>query len=101
MTTSRQKAIGSQAERNVAARFKNGRRVGMDGGPIDVIAEPYALQVKCSTRPLSLNAIQGALDKIPAGALLRGVVVIDRPGSGKRTRYLITFDLDEFVQWHG
>ncbi len=46
MTTSRSKAIGSAAERVVAAAL-DGRRVGMDGGPVDVIVDGYLdVQVK-------------------------------------------------------
>ncbi len=73
----------------------------MDGGPIDVIAEPFALQVKCSRVPLSVAAIHKALDRIPAGKMLPGVVIIDRPGQGQRVRRSIVFDLEEFVEWYG
>lgn len=101
MTTSRSKAVGSQAEREVAYRFKNGRRVGMDGGPVDVIAEPFYLQVKCTFRALSMNKIREALVKMPAGNHLRGVVTVSRPGMGFKAQRSITFDLDEFTEWYG
>ena len=99
MTTSRQKAAGSAAERDVA-RLLRGRRV-MTYGPVDVVAEPYAVQVKATTIPLSLNAARGCIERIPYDpSALRAFVQISRPGRGGRTQRLIVFDLDEFAQWH-
>lgn len=101
MTTSRSKAIGSAAERAVAAAL-GGERVGMDGGPVDVIVDGYLdVQVKCVKSLPSLAAVLGYLEAIPKGDLLRSVVVVTRPGSGRRAIRTITFDLDEFADWHG
>lgn len=101
MTTSRQKAIGSAAERAVAAAL-DGRRVGMDGGPVDVIVDGYLdVQVKTVRSLPSLAAVTGYIEAIPKGERLRACVVVSRPGSGKRAVRTITFDLDEFREWHG
>ena len=100
MTTSRQKAAGSAAERRVAGML-NGRRVGMDGGPVDVIVDDYlALQVKTLKSLPSLREISDMIDKMPIGFILRGVVVIGREGRGRRGVRTITFDLDEWAAWH-
>lgn len=100
MTTSRQKAIGSAAERAVAAAL-DGRRVGMDGGPVDVIVEGYLdVQVKCVKELPSLAAVIGYLEAIPDRDRLRACVVVTRPGPGHRAIRTITFDLDEFASWH-
>jgi hypothetical protein len=100
MTTSRQKAVGSQAERDVAKAL-GGVRVGMDGGPTDVVIPDYAyIQVKKVKNLPSLNSIAVMLAIMPTD-LLRGVVVIERAGQGKRGSRTITFDLDEWAQWHG
>lgn len=100
MTTSRSKAIGSAAERAVAVAL-DGRRVGMDGGPVDVIVDGY-LDVQCkAVRTLpSLAAVIGYLDAIPKGDRLRACVAVTRPGPGHRGVRTITFDLDEFARWH-
>jgi hypothetical protein len=100
MTTSRSKAVGSAAERVVAAAL-DGRRVGMDGGPIDVIVDGYLdVQVKAVKSLPSLAAVIGYLQTIPKGDRLRACVVVTRPGSGKRAVRTITFDLDDFAEWH-
>ena len=100
MTTSRAKAIGSAAER-VVARMIGGRRT-YGYGPVDVQSGMFDLQVKQLSTPPSLNAIRGWLAAIPyRGDRLRGVVVLDRPGSGFATRRTITFDLAEFAEWYG
>ncbi len=80
MTTSRSKAIGSAAERIVAAAL-HGERVGMNGGPVDVLVDGY-------------------LEAIPKGDRLRACVVVTRPGQGHKAIRTITFDLDEFSSWH-
>jgi hypothetical protein len=99
MTTSRQKAVGSAAEREVAALLGGQRVYGY--GPIDVIVTGYsALQVKKRAGDPSLQAIVKALDAMST-SLLRGYVVIHRAGQGKRGRRTITFDLDEYALWHG
>ena len=101
MTTSRQKAIGSAAERSVAYAL-DGRRVGMDGGPVDVIVDGYMdVQVKAVKTLPSLAAVLGYLAAIPKGERLRSVAVVTRPGPGKKAIRTITFDLDEFAAWHG
>ena len=100
MTTSRQKAVGSAAERMVAARVK-GVRVGMDGGPVDVLMADYAqLQVKNVKTAPSLTAIRAMIDAMPK-PLLRAVVVIERAGRGRTGNRTITFDFDEWTEWHG
>ena len=101
MTTSRQKAIGSAAERAVAYAL-DGQRVGMDGGPVDVIVEGYMdVQVKSVKALPSLAAVIGYLAAIPTRDRLRACVVVGRPGKGHKAVRTITFDLDEFAQWHG
>jgi hypothetical protein len=107
MTTSRQKAIGSAAERRIAALL-GGRRVGQDGGPVDVTVGDYlSVQVKSYRTPPSLREVVGFLDamrRIPdeRDALpLRAVVVEERKGRGQRSVRTITFDLDEWIEWHG
>jgi hypothetical protein len=105
MTTSRQKAAGSAAERAVA-KLLGGIRVGMDGGPVDVIVPGYlALQVKTVKSLPSLLAVSDMIDRMipieewPIG--MRAVVVIQRAGSGRRGSRTITFDLDDWAAWHG
>jgi hypothetical protein len=104
MTTSRSKAIGSEAERRIAA-ILGGTRVGMDGGPVDVIVGDYlAVQVKSLRTAPSLTAVIGMLEAIPqpiAEPPLRAVVVQTRPGAGRRSVRTITFLLDEWASWHG
>lgn len=101
MTTSRQKAIGSAAER-VVARKLGGRRRGQDYGPVDVEAGNLELQVKALTIQPSLNAIRAMVDGIPKSEhRLRGAVIADRPGRGRRVRWTIIFDLDEYADWYG
>lgn len=100
MTTSRSKAKGSAAERDVA-RIVGGRRVGMDGGPVDVVVGEYlALQVKSLRVMPSMNEVRKYLDAIPVSSRLRGAVVQDRPGTGHKIRSTITFDLEEWAEWH-
>jgi hypothetical protein len=100
VTTSRQKAAGSAGEREVA-RLLGGRRVGMDGGPTDVVVDGYAhLQVKTVAALPSLKAIRGMIEAMPAD-LLRGAVVIERAGRGRRGVRVVVFDLDEYARWHG
>lgn len=101
MTTSRQKAAGSAAERVVAAAL-DGRRVGMDGGKVDVIVDGYMdIQVKTLKALPSLAAVIGYLDAMPRSERLRSAVVVTRPGRGGKAIRTITFDLDEFAAWHG
>ena len=101
MTTSRQKAIGSAAERVVAAKL-GGSRKGWDYGPVDVEAGNLQLQVKVLTIQPSLNAIRAMIDRIPYDeTMLRGAVIGTRPGAGGRVRWSIVFDLDEYAQWYG
>lgn len=103
MTTSRQKAIGSAAERVIRAAFGDeATRVGQAGGPVDVIVEGYLeLQVKNVKQLPSLNALMGMIKAIPQNGHLRAAVVIERPGRGRKAMRTITFDLDEFAEWHG
>lgn len=101
MTSSPNKARGSAAEREVA-RLVGGRRVGMDGGPVDVVMDDYAhLQVKKLLTMPSLRAVGDMLYLMPRAGFLRGVVIIGRAGQGIRGRRTITFDLDEWSEWHG
>jgi hypothetical protein len=83
----------------------------MDGGPVDVIVGDYlAIQVKSLRTLPSLKAVVAMLYAIPRRMHegmesetqpLRAVVVQDRPGPGKRAVRTITFDLDEWMEWHG
>jgi hypothetical protein len=101
VTTSRQKAVGSEGERAVA-RIVGGRRVGQDGGPVDVIVDGYlALQVKRTKGQPSLDACAAMIEKMGWRPELRGVVAINRPGGGRRARRLVVFDLAEWAEWHG
>lgn len=101
MTTSRQKAVGSACERMVADLL-GGVRVGMDGGPVDVLVGAYAqLQVKNLATLPSLHAVRRMLEAMPAGERMRGVVVVERAGQGRRGSRTITFDLDDWAAWHG
>jgi hypothetical protein len=100
MTTSKQKAIGSAAERRIAALL-GGVRVGMDGGPVDVIVGDYlSVQVKNVKGLPSLREAVGYIEAMPVGRL-RAAVVVERAGSGRRGLRTITFDLDEWITWHG
>ena len=100
MTTSSQKRIGSASERAVAALL-GGKRIGMDGGPVDVVIPDYAwIQVKNVKAAPSMNAI-GKMIRLMPSNLLRGVVVIERAGQGVRGSRTITFDLDDYAAWHG
>lgn len=99
MTSSKQKVVGSAAEREVA-ELLGGHRVG-GYGPVDVIVTGYsAIQVKKHKGQPSLNTIRAGLEAMST-SLLRGYVVIERAGQGKRGSRTITFDLDEYAAWHG
>jgi hypothetical protein len=100
VTTSRQKAIGSAAERIVAAKL-GGIRKGWDYGPVDVEAGNLQLQVKALTVQPSLNAIRAMIERIPRDStMLRGAVIANRPGPGQRVKWSIVFDLDEYAEWY-
>lgn len=100
VTTSHQKAVGSAGERRVAGML-GGRRVGMDGGPIDVIVDGYlSVQVKTVAHLPSLAVCKKHIDAIPAGDHIRASVIVERPGSGRIGRKFIVMDLDEFSEWH-
>jgi len=100
MTTSRQKAVGSACERMVA-NLLGGVRVGQDGGPVDVLLGQYAaLQVKNLATLPSLNAVRAMLEAMPEDGRMRGVVVVERAGRGRRGLRTITFDLDDWAAWH-
>ena len=99
MTTSKQKARGSAAERAVAARLQ-GQRVGMDGGPTDVIVPGYCnIQVKNVKTMPSMAAMLDMIDRMPDD-VLRAVVIIPREGRGHKARSTITFELDAWAEWH-
>lgn len=75
--------------------------MGQDGGPVDVILPGYAsIQVKTLKNLPSLTAIMDMLTKMPTG-VLRAVVILERKGQGRKGLRTITFDLDEWVDWHG
>src|SRR3954468_17406351 len=98
MTTSRSKAADSAAERVVAAALA-GRRVGHDGGPVDVIVDGYLdVQVKAVKSLPSLAAVIGYLLAIPPSERLRSCVVVTRPGSGGKAVRTITFLLEDWIQ---
>lgn len=92
MTSSRSKATGSAAERAVAQAL-DGIRVGMDGGPVDVVLPDCAdLQVKAVKSPPSLAAVVGYIETIPRrDDRLRACVVVSRPGPGRKALRTITF----------
>lgn len=100
MTTSRSKAKGSRAERLVA-EVMGGVRVGMDGGPVDVVVPGYAnVQVKAMAIQPSLNECRSMIEAMPEG-LLRAVVVVPSPGRGHVAKPLIVMELREWREWHG
>lgn len=100
MTTSRQKAVGSAGERRVAGML-GGRRVGQDGGPVDVVVDGYlSLQVKTVQRLPSLTVCRRHIDAIPKGEHIRASVIVERAGQGRVGRKFIVMDLDEFSEWH-
>lgn len=92
VTSSRSKATGSAAERAVAQAL-DGIRVGMDGGPVDVVLPDCAdLQVKAVKSPPSLAAVVGYIETIPRrDDRLRACVVVSRPGPGRKALRTITF----------
>jgi hypothetical protein len=101
VTTSRQKAVGSAGERRVAGSLR-GRRIGQDGGPVDVVVDGYLnVQVKTVARLPSLNVCRSHIDAIPMGDEIRASVILYRQGSGHPMRGFIVMDLDEFAEWHG
>jgi len=92
---------GNGAELDVA-RAIGGRKVGPLGHPWDVEVPGYArLQVKKLARWPSVAAVLAWLDAIPVADPLRGVVVVQAAGQGKRGRRVVLFDFDEYVRWHG
>jgi hypothetical protein len=100
VTTSYQKAVGSAGERRVAGML-GGRRVGMDGGPVDVVVDGYLnIQVKTVAHLPSLNVCRKHIDAIAKGDHIRASVIVERPGSGRIGRKFIVMDLDEFADWH-
>lgn len=99
MTTSKQKAAGSEAERYVARKIGGERLYGY--GPVDVTNGSMDVQVKAVALPPSLNAVRHYLAAMPDRGRLRAVVVIERPGAAFRARRTITFDFDEWVEWYG
>jgi hypothetical protein len=100
VTTSRQKAIGSRGERRVAGALA-GRRVGQDGGPVDVVVDGYLhVQVKTVARLPSLNVCRKHIDAIPKGDHIRASVIVQRLGQGFPSRGYVVMDLDEFSEWH-
>jgi hypothetical protein len=100
MTTSRQKAIGSAAERDVAYRLGGERTLGY--GPIDVHTPAFNVQVKCTTSMFSLNFARKCIELIPyRDDRLRGFVQVSRSGRGVPAKRTIVFDLDEFSEWYG
>lgn len=100
MSTSRQKAVGSAGERRVAGML-GGRRIGQDGGPVDVIVDGYlSVQVKTVAHLPSLNVCRRHIDAIPKGDHIRASVIVERAGPGRPARKFIVMDLDEFADWH-
>lgn len=101
MTSSLAKRTGSQGERRVAGMLK-GRRIGQDGGPVDVKVDGYLnVQVKTVARLPSLNLCRAHIDAIPVGPEIRASVILYRQGSGHPLRGFVVMDLDEFADWHG
>ena len=78
----------------------SGMQVG--GGPVDVIVDDYlSVQVKNLATLPSLAAVEAMLEAMEdISDRLRCVVVLQRAGSGRKGVRTITFDLDEWVEWH-
>lgn len=92
---------GGKAELDVA-RLVGGRKVGPLGLPWDVEIAGYArLQSKKLDTWPSVNQILAWLAAIPAEPELRGVVILEAAGRGKRGRAVIVFDAAEWARWHG
>ena len=99
MTTSKQKAAGSEAERYVARKIGGQRLYGY--GPVDVSNGSMDVQVKAVSIAPSLNAVRKYIADMPEQGKLRAAVVIERPGAAFRARRTITFDFDEWCEWYG
>lgn len=86
---------GNSIELSVAKMIE-GKRVGMFGGKVDVENGHLQLQIKSgATFPERIwdliQSIEYHADK------LRGVVHVSTEGSGTKRRYIITFDLEEYI----
>lgn len=73
-----------------------GKRVGMFGGKVDVENDHLQLQIKSGgTFPERIwdliQSIEYRADR------LRGAVHVSTEGSGTKRRYMITFDLEEYI----
>lgn len=94
---------GRRAELDVARSIPGGRKMGSLGLPWDVEVGTYArLQVKKLASPPSANAITRLIRAIPdTGDRLRGFVLVEAAGQGKRGKRTVWFLTAEFVAWHG
>lgn len=91
---------GNDFERAVAVAL-GGTRVGMFGHETDVEAGPFALQCK-EVESLFPERIWKLVQAIPPSAVrIRGAVLGDVPGAGKKRRTLIVFDFDEWAREYG
>lgn len=84
--TRKLKALGIVAERNWAKQF-----VAKDG--VDIIAPPYALQLKYGKKP---NIIQAHKEAIGNNLIPVGVARFVVPG--KRAQTLVCIDFDTFLR---
>ena len=92
---------GTAAELDMA-KMLGGRKVGPLGQPWDVEVPGYSrLQVKKLATMPSLNRVATLLDAIPPTPELRGVVVVEASGRGRKARSFVVFYADEYARWHG
>lgn len=93
---------GNDAERELARAFPNARRVGQAGGPEDVIVSGlYAIQSKRSGVWFS-QRYWDELQKLPrTGGLTPTLVVSDKPGPGRKRRWLVIRELKDEIALHG
>lgn len=91
---------GKQYERDVASMLPGGKRVGMYGGPIDVVADQgIVAQVKVGgsfpevlNRYLEKATAASKADETPV------VIVGNKPGVGVKRTHLVVLTLEDFVR---
>lgn len=78
------------------AKMVNGKRVGMFGGKVDVENDLLQLQIKSGgTFPERIWDLHQSIEY--RTERLRGVVHVSAEGSGTKRRFLVTFDLEEYL----
>lgn len=94
---------GKQYERDVAALLPNGKRVGMYGGPIDVVADK-GIVAQCKVGAAFPEVLNRYLGRTMAAARADQtpiLVVGNRPGPGTKRTELVVLTLDDFVRLLG